>query len=255
MTGQASMNIVSTERRFCASSWSLVCASLVLCVLAVSAPRAEAAPDEGSPSRAATGPNAGDSLRGKILAFVEPLYIHGVPYESAQRLGPEALPILEELLADPALKPQWTTLVAVTAFVDAPRSFDVLTHFLENRFRGDVDHQTFSALMNVLSVLGTVHDRRVGPYLIRGADKKTWSHLRWRPSNYTRGRLASLLAHLSLSGLSFSGTEEARVFLAKRLQGATDDWEKRNIPDLLERNEAIRREGLIEWTRRMNAGH
>lgn len=228
---------------------------LALSVCVVLAPTVEAAPDKGPPTDSATGANAGDSLRAEVVAFIEPLYIHGVPYESAHRLGPVALPILEEMLGDPAFKPQWTTIVAVTAFIDAPRSFDVLTHFLENRFHGEVDRQTHSALMNVLAVLGTVHDRRVGPYLIRGADKKTWSRLGWRSKGDTKDRLGSRLAHLCLSGLSFSGTEETRLFLTQRLKTATDEWEKRNIPGLLDRNEAIRREGLIEWTRRMNAGH
>jgi hypothetical protein len=228
---------------------------LVLYILAACAPIAQSAPEHASPTAKVARPRTDDDLRSKVVAFVKPLYIHGVPYDRAHRLGQEALPILEALLADSALKPQWTTIVAVTAFVDAPRSFDVLTHFLQNRFRGEVDHQTYSALMNVLAVLGTVHDRRVGPYLIRGADRKTWSRLQWRFRRDTKDRLATSLAHMCLSGLSFSGTEEARAFLTKRLKSAADDWEKRNIPGLLERNEAIRREGLEAWSRRMNAGH
>lgn len=233
---------------------NLARATSVLCVLVALSPTAESAPEHTPPHAEPSRPSTDDDLHGKVVAFVKPSYIHGVPYERAHRLGPEALPILETLLADSAFKPQWSNIVAVTAFVDAPRSFDVLTQFLEKRFHGEVDHPTYLALTNVVAVLGTVHDRRVGPYLMRGADRETWSRLRWREGNTPKDRLGSLLARLSLSSLSFSGTEETRVFLTQRRRDANEDWEKRNLTGFLERNEAIRREGLVEWTRRMNAG-
>lgn len=201
-------------------------------------------------------PLSGESSpRAEVLAFVTSEHFHGVPYEQAHQLGPESLPVLEELLAGEIYAQHWTNVVATIAFIDAPRSFDVLLDFLEMRFTGSVDAHTFSALTNVPSVMGTVHDSRVIGYLIRGSEPAYWTKLNWTHVGYSDAKRASLLSRLCLSGLSFTGSAQARAHFVKLSTLPASDRERRNLAENMSRNDAIAAEGLIPWARRMNAKH
>ena len=154
-----------------------------------------------------------------VRSFVHQRYIEGVPYLRARALGEQAVPVLQEMLADPLEEEFWPTIVITMGFIGDDRAVDALIDFLENRFDQEVSLNQFRALLVVNSALGHIAGQgsvRALDYLVESCYVATWleKSLRWSYGKYSGERLAVLLAKIGVNGLSFTGTERAHRILS-----------------------------------------
>ena len=191
----------------------------------------------------------GESTR--VQDFLKRTYFHGIPYDEARSLGPQALPELEVMLHDDSLKPQWRKIVGIIGYIGAPKSFQILHDFMWERFSGVVDSDTWKALLNVPNVMGTIPDTPNAPviaYLEQGTNPAFWDSLPWTESYHEmHGDLGVVLSRVSINGLACTGAQRAKVIL-KRLE--THPFSPRqlsNVREGLEAHERIAKKGLATY--------
>jgi hypothetical protein len=189
-----------------------------------------------------------------VREFVTRNYFHGIPYEEARSLGPQALAELEQMLSDPSMKAHWARIVTMIAYIGAPRSFRILKSFTWERFSGTVDDETWRALLLVPNVMGAIPDAPGAPvseYLERGTNPAFWDSLPWTERLHARyGDLSLVLSKVSINGLAATGTRRAALALAKLRD---KPYSKRQVPTIMEGikvNEEISRIGIAEYQKR-----
>jgi hypothetical protein len=210
------------------------------------------------PNAASAAPPADSAL----IAFITPMYHHGLPYGKGRAFGPRAIPTLERLLRDEAYKRQWPNIVLTIGFIADVRSFEILRAFTWERFRGEIDGPTFAAMQEVPSAMGCiVGARRQAPevviYLERGCDPKTWRRLPWTQGNLSAEDGWFVLSKRCVSGLSWTGTAETDRFLHDLSAKPYDQRHRSVVQSALERNRKILKVGLpayIEAARKEREG-
>jgi hypothetical protein len=95
-----------------------------------------------------------------VTKFVEFEYENGVPYKEAHDFGPRALPTLIALLNNDGFKHHWENIVQVICFIGAPAGFEPLRAFIQDRFHGEVDSDTYDARGAPSVRLRPYHQRR-----------------------------------------------------------------------------------------------
>jgi hypothetical protein len=191
--------------------------------------------------------------RAKVFQYLDQIFIHGVPYDAAQELGPQAVPILEALL-DGESHHEWRSTIVVTiAFLAEHRAFPILRSFTWDRFRGEVDLSTFQALTSAQSVLGASQAPQAVEYLVRGADPASWQGIRWTFGRYRGSVLYLLLSKLAINGLGLTGSARAAEVLANLKRHPFASEQVSNIDEAITRNEGVRRMGLAEYLRHREA--
>lgn len=165
----------------------------------------------------ARGDGAEDSLVSAVHEFVGKLYVHGVPYEQAHALGREALPVLQEILADSLETGNWATACATIGSIGEPEGFPILHGFVWQRFKGDVDETTLRALSSAQQCIGLLASNSPATidYLSQGADPGFWTTLPWSSPRHTQEKLGLLFARLSISGLGYVDNPRARAELVR----------------------------------------
>jgi len=183
-----------------------------------------------------------------IREFVFAGYVHGVPYAEAKAYGPEAIPVLAEILSDQEKKEHWTKAVGVLGYIGDPEAVDVLTAFLST-LQGEVSIHVFRSVLSVPPTLGHLaqHDDRSLEMLIRLAEGNTLEEL---PLNITFQRyegesLSEVLGRLAIQGLGISGRPEALVYLEGRRGDIRPDWVD-NIEEAIALNRRVQNEGAAE---------
>lgn len=195
--------------------------------------------------------SAGTSVtREQVRDFVRRGYIHGVPYDGARSLGVDALPELAIVLRDPAMKRYWANAVATIAYIDAPKSFEILHSFLWESFTGEVDDTTFIALVALPCVLGVISNRReadVVKYLEFGSNPSTWESLPWRGRGRSRESLGLLFSQLSINGLAGSASPRAAQVLDRLKKKPYSSEQVPTIIGAIRANEIVRTKGIRHY--------
>jgi len=201
-------------------------------------------------SYAGVASTSSDSL---ALNFVSRTYIHGVPYDEARKLGPGAVPTLKLLLGDIALKPYWRNIILTIGFIGGPESYGILRSFTWDRFKGELDDETFSALIEVPDAMGCIAAVRESPealtYLEKGTSRETWARLPWAVKKYPPEYVAERLSNLSISGLSWTGSPQAERVLIKLSGKPRDERQRRALQVSLNRTREIARIGLADYVK------
>jgi hypothetical protein len=188
-----------------------------------------------------------------VRTFVHRRYIHGVSMVDARALGTQAVPRLHELLAQPSEADAWANIVAVLGFIGDRSSVDVLTRFLTERFDGEVNLPTFTALLAVPLALGDLArargDSSALGFLRDGAHLSTWNQraVRWRFRSYQGERLSRLLTRDCVNGIARIGGGPARDLLGQ-LQSHPESSDqaaylKPNIADAVQFVERLEKDG------------
>lgn len=188
-----------------------------------------------------------------ISYFHDAVFVHGMPYEDAGRFGPKALPTLRFLLTDNEYRPNWGYVVTAIAFIGEPGGFEILREFLMDRFKGEVDGDTFSALIVAPSVLGIIHDPRVTAYLVRAVEPTSWRGIRWSFESYRDSNLRLLLSEQAITGLSYTGTDQARKVLERLDANPLSPTHLTTIRSGIARNEKIASIGLERYVKELAA--
>jgi hypothetical protein len=189
-----------------------------------------------------------------VEAFVRGEYYHGISYAMGHQFGAADVPVLLRMLDDPAEKPYWPNILTVLGMIGDPSATGPLIRFLERRFTGDIDDETWTALRQVQISLGYLaHDPQSAafPYLRDGTTRQawqtralTWTHRSLRDS----GERENELMQLAVMGLGVAGTKEAQAHLRQLRDSLRDDRRlyvllSPMIADALATNERIMRLG------------
>jgi HEAT repeat protein len=183
-----------------------------------------------------------------VYQVVRTTYYHGIPYELAHGLGPEAVPTLLELLGREEEREHWANIVLVLGMIGDDRATEPLIDFLERRFTGEVDPATYRALLEVPASLGFLArdpSSRAFAYLRDGTSLEAWQDkgLRWTLPALRDEDRAVLMVRRSITGLGLSGSEAAREHLKaierspeySRLRQYVED----NVTEAIQTNERI----------------
>lgn len=180
-------------------------------------------------------------------AFVTQLYFEGVPYLEARALGPEALPELYAVLADPSLQTYWANTVGTIGYIGSPDSVDPLLDFLRG-LEGDVSVSAFRAALQVFPSIGTLHGagspKALDVLMVFSGDVRPEDEgLRFRYGPYEGERLGETLGRMAVLGLGWSGTEAAAAHL-RSLRSSAPTALAPQIDRALALNDQIRLQGM-----------
>lgn len=153
-----------------------------------------------------------------VHQVVRAAYYHGLPYQLAHGLGPEAVPTLLELLERDEEREHWANVVTVLGMIGDDRATEPLIDFLERRFTGRVDGAAYRALLEVPASLGLLArdpSSRAFAYLVDGTSLEAWQGraLPWVVPPLQPADRDLLMLRRSIVGLGFSGTEAGRESL------------------------------------------
>lgn len=193
------------------------------------APRVDVGPpvsvnDVGAPD--ATDATPDDSVE----AFVNQVFIEGVPFSEAAQFGPEAVPELAAILDNPAMSATWSNAAATLGAIGAPEAETELMRFLMMDPTAELDIPQYLAKANVPINLGwLVHQggsRTALETLIKATNADWWLNetaIDWKtPIHADRTALVKQLVNKSIIGLTLTGTEEAQIRL-DQLAGQLDE--------------------------------
>jgi hypothetical protein len=146
----------------------------------------------------------------KVNTLVTGYYIRGVPYGAARDLGPEAVPHLASVLRDERMKPHWKNTVQILNYVGAPTSFPILRQFIVDRFKGEIDQETYLAISAAIVTMGPL--ARISPqafqFLATGTNPKSWASVRWTFRDSRSEKRNIQMSRNCLNALATSGTAE-----------------------------------------------
>jgi hypothetical protein len=196
---------------------------------------------------------ADSAKRAEVVRYLDQIFVHGVPYDYARELGPEAVPILEAYLDSDSHHVWRSTIVATIAFLAGRRAFPILRRFTWERFHGEVDLSTFQALTATQSVLGAVQGSEAVEYLAKGTNPDSWKGIPWSFGTYHGEKLHLLMSKVAINGLGLTGTARAAEVLEKLRRHPFAPQQLSNINEALPRNEEVRKIGLAEYLRRRDS--
>ena len=183
----------------------------------------------------------------EVIPFVKELYFHGVPYDLARQFGPEAVPLLVDLLADPANEVYATNAVVTLGFIGHPTARPALLAYLTQP-QGEVTPAKFKALRSVpyaLAQLAHQGDVASLTFLLDASDPAYWSSqaLPWTYQGQTQ---EAQLYHQTLLALGVSGLPQAQARLAEI--GAQGGLSVQTADDTLQQalvlNQRVQQEGM-----------
>lgn len=177
----------------------------------------------------ALAPRATPAQRVAVEGFVRGEYYHGISYAMGRQFGAADVPVLLRMLDDAAEKPYWPNILTVLGMISDPSATEPLIGFLERRFTGDIDDETWIALRQVQISLGYLaHDPQSAAfrYLRDGTTREAW---RQRALSWTHGSLRNSgaredeMMQLAVMGLGLAGTEEAQAHLRQLRDSLRND--------------------------------
>ena len=191
-----------------------------------------------------------------IVRFVHVEHEHGVPFKEAHAFGSVALPTLVTLLGDARHKDDWDNVVQTICYIGTPAGFEPLRAFIQDRFQGEVDSETFQALGVAQACLGLIAAASPAAldYLIKGTDPAYWSTLRWTHEGRQGAKLGLLWSKLSINALSMTGTPKAGEVLERLQRSPHSERQRSNIEEGLARHKKIMEIGLIDYLFRRETG-
>lgn len=210
-------------------------------------------------------PPAG-SARAPVRDFVRRMYPDTMPFAEAMRYGPEDMPTLLEMLADPRERMHWSMIASVIGIVADERSAGVLIDFVAKERRGRIRPAEYRAIASAIVALGYTVERSRDPralaFLIQASEPGFWSRqprMAWTSRAAPNGERNNRLRELAVMGLGLSGHRDAWLTLQRhwstlRLrQGQGSDAEQRAMQELVEQamgdHERVTKDGLAAYYR------
>jgi uncharacterized repeat protein (TIGR01451 family) len=182
-----------------------------------------------------------------VIPFVQELHFHGIPYDRARQFGPEAVPILVDLLADPAHELYATNIVVTLGFIGHPTARPPLLDYL-TQTRGEVSLNQYRALLSVpygLAQLAHHGDVAALAFLLDASDPGYWTSQRlpWTFEGQTHetGLYQQTLLALGVSGLPQA---QARLVEIAGQGGLSTQEADETLRQALELNQRVQQEGM-----------
>jgi hypothetical protein len=192
---------------------------------------------------------ASPTLEDSVAGFVQLRFIHSVPYARAHQLGPRALPVLIKLFEDPKYKGSWASIALTISYIGEPEGFGAIRSFIMDRFHGEVDSETFRALVAAQSTLGPLaaHSPAALRYLMNGVDPHYWRELPWTFQTYQGAVRDVAMSRWSITALSLTGTPEAGSLLKKLNRKPYSEMQRDVIADGLARHKEVSAKGIEKY--------
>ncbi len=191
-----------------------------------------------------------------VRLFVQQTYVHGVPFDGARALGQDALPVLEKLLGADEYKPYWVNIVTTAGYIGGGEASRILRDFVWNRFEGEVDRESFQALIAAQGITGHAtwaDDEAISNDLDKGVDPSHWAGLKWTYRRYQGQALGLLWSKLTINALSYSNHPRASVILAELATRPFAEQQRSNIDEGLSRHaEIVRAGGIVQFEQARN---
>jgi hypothetical protein len=198
-----------------------------------------------------------------IRDFVRRLFIHGIPYEEFMRYGPNVIPTLLEMLADPREERAWPNIVIVLGVLGDDRALTPLISFIEQNNGGKLDYNRYQAKRNAIFALGYLVNKSSNQealaYLKAGLDPSVWAKrgITWTSPEYeTAADRNRELSRIAIIALGVSGDPSAQKALRALLIPAPTGTEREFreqmsgvISEALKANQRIAEEGLAAYYR------
>jgi uncharacterized repeat protein (TIGR01451 family) len=183
----------------------------------------------------------------EVISFVQTVHIHGIPYEPARQFGPEAGPILLDLLADPANELYATNIVVILGFLGQPQARQPLLDYL-SQTQGEVSLAQFRGLKSVpfaLAQLAHQGDVAALEFLLRASEPDYWNS-QTLPWTYNSQTQAAELYQQTLLALGVSGLPQAQTRLAEITSQSNLSAQAENdvLQQALALNQQVQQEGM-----------
>jgi hypothetical protein len=190
--------------------------------------------------------------RSEVLSFVQTMWMHGPPFHRAQDLGSASLSTLYEALRDQNSRRYWSNAVFAIGAIGDTASFDTLLNFIWDRFSGDVDLDTFRALMGAQAAFGTMSARspKVLQYLERTSRPVAWRAIRWRYESNSGDKLSRIMSKMAIQSLSLSASPGAALALNDLRRDLHGGIKPEFVDEAIANNQRVRSLGLREYMRR-----
>jgi hypothetical protein len=192
---------------------------------------------------------ANPTLEDSVAGFVQKRFIHSVPYLEAHQLGPRALPILIKLFEDPEYKASWANIALTISYISEPEGFEPIRSFIMDRFHGEVDGDTFHALITAQMTLGPLAARSPAAlrYLMNGVNPSYWRELQWTFQTYQGSQRDVAMSRWSITALSCTGTPQAGRLLKKLNRKPYSEMQRDVIEEGLVRHKEISAKGIENY--------
>ena len=210
------------------------------------------------------GNRSDDAELMNIRDFVRQTFIHGVPYEEASKYDSGMVPVLLEMLNDPAEEEHWANVAVTLCIIGDERTVDPLIAFIGKDVPGTLSHSHYvaktSAIMAMGYLINKTGDEKALAYLQDSLKPEMWEE---RKTTWASPYQASTtdrnlqLSKMAILGLALSGHPAAAEALRSLQKPATTEAGKRFqaqvsdvVSEALRSHEMISKEGLAGYYRK-----
>ena len=192
----------------------------------------------------------------RVDTVVTAYYFHGVPYGVARDLGPDAVPRLAKFLGDEGMKSHWKNTVQILNYAGTPASFPILHDFIMDRFKGEIDQETYAAISAAIVTMGPLAriSHQAFQFLTDGADPKSWASVRWKFRDSKSEERDIQLSRNCINALGSSGMEEADRTLTELVRTSAQNRYWARLHDIVEEaitfNRDVMKEGFDNHRKR-----
>jgi hypothetical protein len=201
-----------------------------------------------------------------IREFVQPIYIHGVPYDVASRYDASVVPELTRMLQDKESAQYWPNIVVTLGMIGDESAVKPLLEFLAQG-SGEATQEEYAARSSVLLALGYLANKSGSKealsFLSESTNPSVWARRKvgWSSPYMNDEERDKQLSTMAILGLGLSGRPEARETL-QRLQRSSasksDQGFLESVSDVIETalndNKVIAEKGMLKYTDRAQ-GH
>lgn len=193
-----------------------------------------------------------------IKSFVHQTFIHGVRYQEASKYGSDVVPVLLEMLEDPAEKDFWANEVITLCIIGDENAVEPIIAFINKDVQGELSESHYRAKTSAIMALGYLINKsgskKALEYLKECISPEVWTErkLNWKgPYQASVDDRNEQLSTMAVLGLALSGNPEALRTLqqpavsskAQKFQAQVSDV----ISEAIKANKKIAKEGLIEY--------
>jgi hypothetical protein len=202
-----------------------------------------------------------DSVTYRVDGLITSRPFHGLRYEDARALGPEAIPILRARLHDPNYEGFRSDICSAICMIGAPEGYPILRAFIwdrgKNLYPNLGEPRPCIAPMVAQSGMGLIakNSDDALKYLMQGTNPAYWDSLPWHCSD--GGNTRRLMVNHSIIALTYTERVEARAHLVKISDSGQSEEVRSRAQRAVARFDEIKKLGYAEYVRqdRKNRGY